>query len=332
MRVVIWHSRSVAHHKGIYTPGRDTYTRRKCIKCSSMQHLRSQVKVHGSLVLSAFTTLLGNWNMALQSPSFSVILPQFMVAHALVLREVMVAHCIGSCSGSDGDCGGSEVVRGYSFNLSNSGMYVILPQSGIRIGCSAVVWAHSLVPKEAVREYTCYPPNSRMQRERQRGISRRGSYRGRASIQRQAPSPSSSIEVSSERRRSRGRAGGRGRVVEHQERMECGHSEHPMVRYRIPCTLSNSTFFVTVSVEHCRKPRGQDEALHASPPWIPRLAPSVDMQLPTVDMLRPVQDSFSPDPGADPSEPVQRNIPTEPDIHQPPRCKTEDDPHTTDDD
>jgi len=169
-----------------------------------------------------------------------------------------------------------------------------------------------------------------MQRERQRGISRRGSYRGRATIQRQAPSPSSSIEVSSDQRRSRGRPVGGGRVAEHQDRMECGHSEHPMVRYRIPCTLSNSIFFITVSVEHCRDPRGQGEALLASPTRIPGSAPSVDMQLPAIDMLPPVQDSFSPDPEAGPCVPVQRIIHTEPDIYKPPRCKTEDDPHTTD--
>jgi len=155
MRVVIRHSRSMARHKGNCTPGRDTYTRQICIRCSSVQHLRSQVMVHGRLVLSAFTALLGNWNMALQSQSFSVILLQFMLAHALVLWEVVVAQCISPYSGSDGGCGGSEVARGYSFNSSNSGMYVILPQSGIRIGCSAVVWAHSLVQKDAVRKYTC---------------------------------------------------------------------------------------------------------------------------------------------------------------------------------
>lgn len=133
-----------------------------------------------------------------------------------------------------------------------------------------------------------------MQRERQRGISRRGSYRGRATIQRQAPSPSSSIEVSSDQRRSRGRPVGGGRVAEHQDRMECGHSEHPMVRYRIPCTLSNSIFFITVSVEHCRDPRGQGEALLASPTRIPGSAPSVDMQLPAIDMLPPCTRQFLP--------------------------------------
>ena len=102
-----------------------------------------------------------------------------------------------------------------------------------------------------------------------------------------------------------------------------------MVRYRIPCTLSNSTFFVTVSVEHCSNPWGEDEAPRASPPRIPGMAPTVDMQLPAIDILHLVQDSLSPDLGAGPSEPMQRNVGKA--IHQPPRCKKEDDPQTTDD-
>jgi len=228
-----------------------------------------------------------------------------------------------------------EVARGYSCHWDHSGVFgisVTLPLTGIRFECSEVVCAHSLVPREAATGYTCSSHNSEMQRERLRQSSRRGISRGQASSQRRAPSPSSSIEVSSDRRRSRGRAVGRGSAAEYREIMDCGHSEHPMVRYRIPCTLSNSTFFVTVSVEHCNNPRGEDDAIHASPPRIPGLAPTTSVQVPAIDMLRPVQDSFSPDPGAGPSEPMQRDILTEPDIHKIPRCKAEEDVHTTDDD
>lgn len=296
------------------------YTRRTRPKCHSTQHLRMRDMAHGRSVPSTLTARLDNRNMVPQSHRFSDILPHFTFAPALVLKEVAVAHCISSYSGSESDCDGSE-----AFDSGNLGAYpqsgkeimslaelqTCYPQSGLRIG--------SLVHRETTHEHTCHPHNSSMQRERQRGISRRGSYSGRAPSQRHAPSPSSSIEVSSERRRTRGMPPGRERAADFQERMECGHSEHPMVRYRIPCTLSNSTSFVTVSVEHCSNPWGEDEA-----PQIPGMAPTVDMQLPAIEILRPVQDSLSPDPRAGPSEPVQRNDGKA--IHQPPRCKKEDDP------
>ena len=98
------------------------------------------------------------------------------------------------------------------------------------------------------------------------GSRRRGSH-GCATSKRSAPiSPSSSVEVAPEQNRpqvsraGRGRGHGRGRLV------ECEHAAHPTIRYRIPCTLANSTFLVSVTIENCANLSGQEAAHQAIAP------------------------------------------------------------------
>ena len=100
-----------------------------------------------------------------------------------------------------------------------------------------------------------------MLREHPRIGSRRGGSRGRATSERSAPiSPSSLVEVAPEQNRpqvsraGRGRGHGRGRLV------ECEHAVHPTVCYHIPCTLANSTFLVSVTIENCANLSGQATA------------------------------------------------------------------------
>ena len=127
-----------------------------------------------------------------------------------------------------------------------------------------------------------------MPRERLRMSSRRGMSIGHSASQRPEISPSSSVEITSEQNRPPGRnARGNWGIP------ECGHSEHPAIRYRIPCAFANNTLIVSVTVEHCSSARG-----HLDTVTVPR----VDMETPTVDFTRPVQKDE-----AGPSEPVQRS-------------------------
>ena len=110
-----------------------------------------------------------------------------------------------------------------------------------------------------------------------------------------------------------------------------------MVRYRLPCTLAHSTFFVTVSVEHCSNPwEDEDDIPRANPPRVPGIVPMVDMEFPAVEMRRPLHDPGASlrepvgDSGAGPSDRGARNPGKA--ILQPPRCKAEDEPQTTDED
>lgn len=153
---------------------------------------------------------------------------------------------------------------------------------------------HSLVLWRISQRNSCLVVNWTMQHERLRMSSRRGSSRGRASTQRPAISPSFSVEVTTEQNRSQGRLAGRGNVLGREEIMDCGHTEHPAVRYRIPCTLATTTLIVSVSVEHCSNFRGQLKDLHGNPPQVQRTAPIVDMQVPVVDMQRPTRESIPP--------------------------------------
>lgn len=143
---------------------------------------------------------------------------------------------------------------------------------------------HSLVLWRISQRHSCSVVDWAMQRERLRMSSRRGSSRGRASTHRPAISPSSSVEVTSDQYRIQGRAAGCGNVPGRGAILDCGHTEHPTVRYRIPCTLANSTFIVSVSVEHCGNFRGQMEDMHGNPPQAQGTAPIVDMQVPVIDM------------------------------------------------
>ena len=117
-----------------------------------------------------------------------------------------------------------------------------------------------------------------------------------------------------------------------------------MVRYRLPCTLANSTFFVTVSVEHCSNPwEDEDDIPRANPPRVPGIVPKVEMEFPAVEMMRPLHDPGASlrepvgDSGAGPSDsgagPSNRGARDRSKaILQPPRCKAEDEPQTTDED
>jgi len=101
--------------------------------------------------------------------------------------------------------------------------------------------------------------------------------------------------------------------------MECGHREHPAVRYRIPCTLENNTLIVSVTVEHCSDLRRPRDNL---------TVPRVDMQVPRVDLRRPIQADE-----AGPSEPAQGRM--RPDVEEDKKLKglaTEDEPYLTDED
>jgi len=193
---------------------------------------------------------------------------------------------------------------------------------------------HSLVLWRISQRNSCLVVNWTMQRERLRMSSRRGSSRGRASTKRPAISPSSSVEVTTEQNRSQGKLAGHGNVLGWGEIMDCGHTEHPTVRYRIPCTLENTTLIVSVSVEHYSNFRGQLEDLHGNPPQVQRTAPIVDMQVPVVDMQRPTRESTPPATQAacaGPSELAQRTLLSDSEESQKFKCKVEDEPYTTDD-
>jgi len=157
--------------------------------------------------------------------------------------------------------------------------------------------------------------------------SRRGGSRGCAASQRQLNSPSSSMEITSEVNRTPGRVAERGILRERGEIMDYGHSEHPAIRYRIPCTLKSNTLIVSVTVEHCSNLRGRVIDLNA---------PMVDMEVPRVDMRRPIRQEAQPAMQAEEAGPSE----TKPNIQlsvadmadQKLKGKQEDEPYTTDED
>lgn len=109
----------------------------------------------------------------------------------------------------------------------------------------------------------------------------------------------------SEQQRLHGNRDGRGRGLGSRHIIDCGHEAHPTVRYRIPCTLVNSTFIVSVTVEQCENLRDQaDVNLEYPPP--------VQGTVPTIYLQRPVMASSplaTPAALAGPSEPAQ-GLPT----------------------
>ena len=135
--------------------------------------------------------------------------------------------------------------------------------------------------------------------------STRGGSHWRATSERSAPiSPSSLVEVAPEQncpqvsRAGRGRGHGCGRMV------ECEHATHPTIRYRIPCTLANSTFLVSVTIENCANLSDQAVAHQAIPPE--------QGTVPPIDTQHPVTGSSSLATQATldgPSEPAPR-VPT----------------------
>ena len=144
-----------------------------------------------------------------------------------------------------------------------------------------------------------------MLRECPRMGSRRGGSHGRATTQRSAPiSPSSSVELAPEQNRphvsiaGRGRGHGRGKMV------ECEHVAHPTVRYHIPCTLANSTFLVSVTIENCENLSDQAATHQATPPE-QGTTPPIDIQCPVMGSSS-LATQAAP---AGPSEPAQ-GVPT----------------------
>lgn len=93
--------------------------------------------------------------------------------------------------------------------------------------------------------------------------------------------------------------------MESERRMDCEHDEHPMVRYRVPCALANSTFIISVTVEHCDILREPAEATLDFPPPIHGTGPIIDLQ-------RPVRESSplaGPSALAGPREPHTESSP-----------------------
>ena len=161
---------------------------------------------------------------------------------------------------------------------------------------------HSLVQCKITQGNSCLKIIWKIQREQLRMSSRRGGSRGHVATQRPVNLPSSSVETTSEQNRNPSRLAGRSNVRGRGEIMDCGHVEHPAVRYRIPCTLANNTLIVSVSVEHCSSLRGQLVDLNVR---------VVDMQVPLVDMRRPTRadiPSATQTTDASPSEPVQKDF------------------------
>jgi len=138
-----------------------------------------------------------------------------------------------------------------------------------------------LFPSQSGHSPPCFysfdkPLHIAMPREWPRMGSRRGGSRGCATSQRSTPiSYSSSDAMEPERssppvtRSGRGRGRGRGRIV------DCEHAAHPTVRYHIPCTLANSTFIVSVTIEKCEDLRGQGVA-HPEIPADQRMVTPID--------------------------------------------------------
>lgn len=110
-----------------------------------------------------------------------------------------------------------------------------------------------------------------------RGPRGRGGSRGRPPTQRRATPPASSED-------DPGVYGGHlQRSINRQfsqEPRDCGHSEHPAIKYRIPCTFADNTLIVSVTVEHCSDARRPQDGL-----TVPRL----DMEVPKVDFRNPPQ-------------------------------------------
>ena len=173
------------------------------------------------------------------------------------------------------------VTQCYSITVPES-----VPVSGTRVFCR-----HRALAQRAYNFVGYSPPcfcslvnplYIAIPRERPRMGCKRGGSRGRATSQRSAPiSPSSSDELEPERsgppvtKAGRGRGRGRGRMA------ECEHATHPTVRYRIPCTLANSTFIVSVTIEKCEDLRGHAVA-HPEIPAEQRMAPPIDSQRPVM--------------------------------------------------
>jgi len=153
----------------------------------------------------------------------------------------------------------------------------------------------------------------RMSGGRRGGSRSRGGSRGRPATQRLAASPDSSVNIS--------HIPGRSSRQPIRDPLDCGHSEHPAIRYRIPCTLENNTLIVSITVEQCSDPRGTREG---------QTIPSLDVEVPRVDFRPPLQTeeagTSTMQPAQDGTQPVQAEDKKD---HQ---FAKEDEPYETDDD
>jgi hypothetical protein len=152
-----------------------------------------------------------------------------------------------------------------------------------------------------------------------RGPRGRGGSRGRPPTQRRATPPASSEDDpwvhGSHLQRSISRQIS-------QEPRDCGHSEHPAIKYRIPCTLENNTLIVSVTVEHCSDARRPRDGL---------TVPRVDMEVPKVDFRHPPQTKEASTSTMQPARTPKGGIqPATEEDNKEPRPVTEDEPYETD--
>lgn len=173
-----------------------------------------------------------------------------------------------------------------------------------------------------------------MSRERPRMGSRHGGSHGHATSQWLTPiSYSSSDALEPERssppvtRSSRGRGHGHGRMA------DCEHAAHPTVRYHIPCTLTNSTFTVSVTIEKCEDLKGKG-VTHPEIPTNQRMATPIDSQHPVMGSSSIVNQAALVGPSA-----PAREEPTGSAVHHSDSedslqfgCRVVEEPYTTDDD
>lgn len=105
------------------------------------------------------------------------------------------------------------------------------------------------------------PHPIKMPRERLRMVSRRDSSRGRATHQHSSttldPSEDASVYLATRSGRGKGRGQARGRA--------CMHHAHPTARFRIPCSLANSSFIVSMTIEKCENAMGSGAIQHGVP-------------------------------------------------------------------
>lgn len=136
----------------------------------------------------------------------------------------------------------------YAFTLSG------LPLAPVpNAYCFSRAQSPALSVHSPLSRLSAFPPpfnNShpiKMPKERLRMISRCGGSRGRATAQHSSttldPPEDALVYLATRSGRDRGRGHDRGDA--------CMHHVHPTARYRIPCSLANSSFIVSVTIERC---------------------------------------------------------------------------------
>jgi len=162
-----------------------------------------------------------------------------------------------------------------------------------------------------------------------RGPRGRGGSRGRPPTQRRATPPASSdddpVVHGSNLHRDPVVHGSNLQISQERgEPRDCGHLEHPAIKYRIPCTLENNTLIVSVTVEHCSDVRRPREGL---------TVPRVDMEVPRVDFRHPPHTEEAGTSTMQPARMPEGGIqPPKQEDKAEPRIVTEDEPYETDED